>query len=615
MLLRHRASRSAVGKRLAESVLLGAAVAALLWSTSQGKAGPWPLLLAVPPFFVAWIWGGVRLRRTPLALPLLIFAATALVGVWAAYDRQQAVDKWWLLVGALLLFYALAMQEKRTLWTAGKALAVIGTAVAATFLLTHDWQAYPVKFSAVNRLAQWWVGVRPALGSGSLHPNVAGSLMAMLLPFQLVWAAHSFKEKRAALFAAIICGLALTSLTLLLTASRGAALAGIAGGGAALVWLAIISKETKFRRLLPLLWSALLLLPLLLTLTVASGEGAIGAALLDRLPGPAQASHRALLAADTHRLVADFSFTGGGLAAFPGLYSQYILRIPHYMLPNGHNLLLDVALEQGILGIGAFLVIAAATLYLLLCEAKSGEQTARPLGQKDTLLRLATIASFVTLIFHGLVEDTVYGSSALPLLFVAPAFAIALAAPATRRGPADPRLPLLARVAIGGFVMLLALFLVLGASARATLHANLGAVEMARIQLDDWPTGTWATGSKAPLMGVAESQFQRALLLNPRQPTARYRLGALAMLRRDYIEAVSHLEIAYEQDPEHSGVRKALGFSHLWAGNTARGTALLSDVEGSRQELRIYSNWWRRQGRADLAQQAGQALEQLEEQN
>lgn len=614
MLVRHRTPGSTAGRRLTESVLLGAAAAAILWATSQGRAGPWPLVLVVPPFFLAWIWGGARLRRTPLDLPLLLFAATALLGVWAAYDRQQALDKWWLLVAALFLFYALVMQQEQMLWLAATALAVVGVAVAAAFLLTHDWQAYPVKFAAVNRLAQSWVGVRPSLGAGGPHPNVAGSLMAMLLPFQLVWAAASLKEKRVALFAAICCGLALTALALLLTASRGALLAGIAGGATALAWLVIAGRGPALRRLLPLLWGSLLLVPLLPTLIAASGSGAGGAALLDRLPGPAQASHRALLAADTHRLVTDFPFTGGGLASFPGLYSQYILGIPHYMLPNGHNLLLDVALEQGVVGTGAFLVTVAVTLYLLLCETRGDSNKGQLPLQGNTLLRLASIASFTTLLLHGLVEDTVYGSSALPLLFVAPAFAIALSTPASRRERTNSRSPFVLRLATAGLIAPLMLFLVLAPGARATLYANLGAVQMARVQLEDWPTGNWATGSKAPLMAPAESQFQRALLLNPRQPTARYRLGALAMLRRDYAEAASHLEIAYEQEPEHNGMRKALGYSHLWAGDINRGAALLSAVEGSRQELRVYSGWWQRQGRADLAQNASLALEQLREQ-
>ncbi len=80
---------------------------------------------------------------------------TAGVGVWAAYDRQAAWGKFWLLVGAVLMFYALAIQPTANHWVIAGLLTVLGCAVALFFLMTHDFSEYPVKFAPIYRLGIW----------------------------------------------------------------------------------------------------------------------------------------------------------------------------------------------------------------------------------------------------------------------------------------------------------------------------------------------------------------------------------------------------------------------------------------------------------------------------
>jgi hypothetical protein len=52
----------------------------------------------------------------------------------------------------------------------------------------------------------------------------------------------------------------------------------------------------------------------------------------------------------------------------------------------------------------------------------------------------------------------------------------------------------------------------------AAWHANLGAVEMARIELADFPSGQWEDGKGAALLAPAEGYFLQALAYNPEQP-------------------------------------------------------------------------------------------------
>ena len=49
-------------------------------------------------------------QRTPFDLLLVLFLFMALVGVWAAYNREIALDKLWMLLLAISLYYAIASQ-------------------------------------------------------------------------------------------------------------------------------------------------------------------------------------------------------------------------------------------------------------------------------------------------------------------------------------------------------------------------------------------------------------------------------------------------------------------------------------------------------------------------
>jgi tetratricopeptide (TPR) repeat protein len=541
-------------------------------------------------------------RRTPLDLPLLLFLGTALMGVWVAYDRNAAQSKLWMLVGATLLFYALAWQPRSTLWPITTILALSGAMVAVAFLLTHDWQAFPPKFAIVQRLALAWSAIRPSIVIEGMHPNIGGGLMALLIPFQ--WA----RIRRASLtdddiqLAIFAAALVLTLFGLFLSSSRGAMLALATAMTAWVLW----REALKHRGFLighgRILLAAIALLSGAALLLLASGKVWRFVALIDRLPGPASAMGRARIDSYTLDLIADFPFTGGGLASFPGLYSRYILGIPQFFLPNGHNILLDVTLEQGSLGLLALLVVIAASFWFLL--RYDPPQASQGAANTD-LITGAALASFIALLLHGMVEDTVYGSAALPLLFIVPGLAVALDRANGEPGMSTSRWYRGSALFFGLSVLALAAFIALPRG-RALWWANLGAVSMARAELADFPTGRWVEPRPDDALSNAENRFQKSLEHQARQRTAHYRLGMLAMQRGDFPSAVAHLETAYAQDPSHIGIRKALGYSYAWSGNVERGSRLLATVPFVSQELDAYVGWWRQHGRNDLAEIARQ---------
>jgi len=136
---------------------------------------------------------------------------------------------------------------------------------------------------------------------------------------------------------------------------------------------------------------------------------------------------------------------------------------------------------------------------------------------------------------------------------------------------------------------------------------------MARVELAGWPTNQWATGKEAAELARANRYFEQALVFDEQNQTALYRLGLSAMLAREYETAVNYLEQAYAQDESHRGVIKSLGYSYVWNGDYEQAVPTLAPIPEARNEMNVYSQWWRRQNRADLAAKAKDIVTILDE--
>jgi tetratricopeptide (TPR) repeat protein len=143
------------------------------------------------------------------------------------------------------------------------------------------------------------------------------------------------------------------------------------------------------------------------------------------------------------------------------------------------------------------------------------------------------------------------------------------------------------------------------------LYANLGAVQMSRVELKYFPTNHWATAEIVPELETADSSLRSALRFDPDNRTANHRLGLIAMLRGDFESAAGYLEVALEQAPEHRGIVKSLGYSYAWLGDFDKAQRLLSEIPEANDELGIYVWWWDVRGRQDLSAKAGQLVSQL----
>lgn len=601
-----------------------AGAAGALWY-AYPHLGWLPLLMAAFPWMLRISFGRFPFTRTPLDIFFLLFVLTALMGIWAAYDRPAAWEKFWLIVDGIFLFYALAGQPRENRWLVAGAFAAFSAAVAAYFFLTHDWVAEPSKIRILNMVGAAWMRARPQFAAHSLHPNAAGGVMAMFAPFQLALVLHGWRKSNSHLVAAGLLGFLFVLFALTFTTSRGAWIALTAGVGVWVLWglsglVGLFTGNTRGSLFIAFL-SAVFLLGLVFV--VASPGGVVG--VINSLPGPSHLTSRVDLFRALVNLIGDYPITGGGLDAFPGLYSQYILVSPSFILPHGHDLYLDIALEQGMAGGvtnfmilmgGGWLIVRAIRLRLAM--------------KTDTQLILwAALAGLLAMMIHGVADDVLYGSRAVLLMWAPLGMGVAAARfperRVSRRGESPPedappppaaelprtRIPWV-WVGVGGlvFVLLAAAF---SRPFRAAWYANLGAVQMAQIELADFPTDQWDVGRNAEALRPAIELFVQALALAPDNRTAHHRLGLAAMLFRDYNLAVSHLESARALAPQHPGIRKSLAYSYVWADRADDAVRLMAQVPEARTEMGVYVWWWRALGREDLAVKAAAMVERIDQ--
>jgi O-antigen ligase len=590
---------------LALAVLAGA-----LWY-NWPTLGWIPVLLPLAPWMIRVVTGVPPFQRTQLDAYLLLFTLTALMGVWAAYDRTAAWSKFWLVLDGIFLYFALAGQPRQNRWLVAGGFGFFAVALAGYFFLTNNWRSQPANFAFLNRLGYAWMRIRPTLPTHVLHPNVVSGLMAMTGPFLPALSLHGLKSRQPWLSVVSALGGLLVGLALLMATSRGAWL-GLAA--AVLLWglwqasqyLGQKRGVSPFRLFL-FIMGVSLLIGLALVLLIPDRL----VALLDRMPGPANAGSRLDLIQALLLLIRDFPFTGGGLDAFAGLYSQYILISPSLVLVHGHNLYLDVTLEQGLLGGIMLAVIIGKSLWQILVEIR-----VRPRRSHDLQGFLwAALAGLIVMAVHGSMDDVLYGSRAPMLLWILPGAGFSVMTTARLHSPESRTVFSRRFIPAGlaaGVLLILALY---GFAYRGPLlaawRANMAAVEMARIELAFFPTDKWDDGAQVDQLKPAADEFERALLANSRDRTAHHRLGQIAMLNRDFDLAVSHLEAARREDPSHPGIRKLLAYNYLWTGRFTDAYNLMLAIPEARYEMGNYVWWWRGLGRADLSEKAALMLDAL----
>ena len=576
------------------------------------QVGGWLILIALLPWLVRLLSGSKPFERSGFEIPLTIFIITAGIGVWAAYDRQAAEEKFWIILAATIIFVALVGQPKANFGGVAGLVGFMGVIIATYFVLGNDWTLQSSDLGLINRVGRWIMTYRPSFEIPPLSPNFAGGLLAMIAPISLIFTYYCWRkgEIKKAIISGIMGFIILAGL--ILTSSRGAILALLIGAGIWILWRSSLYIARKSKRSVSLIFLIIISLVAVPAVGFVSTYPGSLIDLVDRLPGLASGESRLELAISASKLIEDYPFTGGGLRSFPGLFSQYIRVTPYFLFAYSHNFYLDVLLEQGWVGGLALLVVIVGSALLLARQIQR--------DRKDfqlTILGEAVLIGILVILVHGLVDDALYGDLGTPLLLLLPGLAVMLQrswqpAAITQEQPEDALNlgrdyeSLQKWMLYGGmlFVIIVTGFFTYQKPLIAGWYANIGAVEMSRWELKDWPTNEWNADPDVSPIDSAETLFSKALSYNSKQRTSWHRRGLIAMQRRDFETAGEVLERAYDLDPEHRGIRKSLGHTYVWGGKFDEAQGLLREFKEAEFEMGFYNRWWRRLGRRDLAGQA-----------
>lgn len=556
--------------------------------------GMYAIAASLIPWVVRFFVRLAPFRRTRFDLLVAVYLLTAVSGYWAAYDPSTGLQKLQLIVLSVLLYYALSAQPGENLVWVSALFFCVGVGVAVYFLLTQDFIADPRKFQIANEVGRFLMLMRPSTGWAQIHPNYAAGMVALMAPFGIYLALQGLGRSA---FAWVIFGLSLQASVLLLATSRGV---WMAVAGAIGIWFTgqiLLTGRIKLKWRNEAVFPSLIMIFLAtVILLIYAGPATIGGSISGN--DSYGTGTRVELFWRSLRLVSDFPITGGGLGAFPGLYSQYILDIPNYYLPNAHNIFLDVFIEQGIVGGVAFLIIFLASLWLIAAKSANEEDAHRLLF--DRLLLVSLVIAFM----HGLVDDYLYNNMGAFLGLFLPGLTIQR----LESEPLNLHRKQLDRADIIVLGSMVALLFILGAVYRNTLrslwYSNIGAVQMARVELAGFPTNEWAGPALVGELQDAETSLLTSLAADPANRTANQRLGMIALLRREIPTACGYLSNAHLLDPAHRGVAKSLGYCYAWLGDLESSKTLLSSMPEAWKELSEYVRWWQAQGYAEFSNNA-----------
>ena len=585
--------------------LLVVVAAAALWylrrDLTEGafRAGLLPLGLLVAMMAMDLLRTGIRIRPTVFAVPLALFLVTAGISMGVAYDPSLAWNKGWLLVGALGLYAALAHQPDRLRrYVALGGFGAAGAGLTVYYLLSIDWTALALEAPSIARLGlqirRFLLGALPPAGRlHAINANVIGGMQALLLPFYvpLLLVPHRspgtriLHRWRLPLTAVWGLGAVLTLAGLILTVSRGAWAALAAVGGLWIGWGALTWLWRRGRRRMVLAAAATLIAIGLLAVVVLLR--AVPA--LDAVPLLAD---RVWLIRTGLPLARAVPFTGTGLGTYMMQYSTYVLLIHVGFLPHSHNMLLDLAIEQGVFG-------ALAYAALVLTGFVRGLGALREAPADRRLVLQAALAALGVGVLHGLVDDVLYGTHALLLLLVP--FGLLVSAsrqdwaprPASAETGGDALRTgggALGGVAPGGAITLAVVLigsLVLGLSTglngvRAAWHANLGAIEHARRVLGVYdselrPVSLVELRREVDL-SPALARYQRALAHDPHNPTARQRLAMVALARGEFDAALVGMETLWKAGHRDRITRLLYGDALVAAGRVEEAVPLVAGL-------------------------------------
>lgn len=561
-------------------------------------------------------------RIGALGLTAIVFFCGTLIAFWAAFDPSAAATRLFAITlgiaGAALLVLLGRRPGSRLAGWAGLACLILAGLISAYFLWTNDWAATASsKLAHMQRVGVWVQQQRPDMPFGfseDLNGNVAASALIILLPLGIGGGLSLLREGLdgvvAWLIFALIVGLGLlSSVAIALSLSRGAWV------GLAVALLAALYVSWRRRNASRLRWldrglflAFVVALAGGLAITLALPAGSSAVQRLDALLGVASTSGgagtgRVTLWHDMLTLVRDYPLTGSGLGATMMVFSSYVLMLHVGFITHAHNLLLQIAVEQGLPTMLALAAAVGLCLWLLLRDGILPDSS-RPFPVA------AALAAIVALAVHGMVDAGLYVSRLAPVVFVPFGFAALAWGRSTSSSRPDGRASWPNWLVLIGISGLLIVFLL--PPFRSALQSNLGAVFQTRAELSvyqwpEWPLQDAVRRSGEVDLRPALTSYNVALALNPRNATANRRLGQIELSLGEYDSATSHIQSAFAAAPGDRASRQLAGEVYAIGGALEQAARLWRTINLSQKQPDLRSWWYTNIGEPVRAERVSQA--------
>lgn len=515
-----------------------------------------------------------------------IFIFSAIVSFVTSYDQWAGREKLTLMLIALLLPLLLAVLVRRRIET------IIGIA------------------GVILGLAAPLIGIAGMTLAGVGKGAAAGNL-AVLIPLAgcgVVWA-----MARAYRILMVVLGVCLTvAAGFVVVSGEHSATLGLAVGvviGFGYFWRRRVAAPSPWLRVID---AAVLLLGVLFAgvylLLILAPES------MGRIPQllPSYYGERFAAWRDTPGIIGDYMYTGSGLGAAPMVLSTYLFLVHVPYFHHVHNLFLQVAIEQGILGlVGLIGMFAAAFWSTAIAMRRAHAYVA--------LCAACVFSSLLALFVSGMFESDVYGGGWVIIMFLSFGFAWVIGQydVSGRAGKHhEPSHAQLGDVAVGAIPFVVVAVLLLWPGSQAQWRANQGALAQTKAELSGFrfPLALIQDEMRRDLrreLDPALALYRETLRQDPHNATALRRLAQIELARGEYAAARQNLEQAYQIARGQRATRQMLGEVYAIEGRLDEAAALWATIKVAPELLKNRLWWYEHIGDQEAAANIRSVLEQL----
>lgn len=368
-----------------------------------GRAPVWSVWVALLGLALllgaGYLLSGRLLVRTPLDVPILLLLILLPVTLLVTPDQELTLPHVYKVICSVALFYGIVglLEEKPWFGLGAFFISSLGLGLAVLVLLGTRWSTAKFPWLPFDLYQFLPDRIRPFWNPAGFNSNIAGGTLAMLLPVPL---AYLFFGHQRRIRLGALPAVGMLSLVLLLTQSRGALSALLAGVAVMLV----VHDRRWFLVGICLIAAGALVFQFISTSDLDAADSSIAAQnAINSVQGRIELWSRGVM------MLQDFAFTGIG---FGTVVKVMPLLYPTFVIPNDtgiehvHSLYLQAGVDLGFPGLIATLAFLLGLFYITWRAAR------RVRGSRLEPLASAMLGMVVVFAVHGLTDNFTFYAKA-----------------------------------------------------------------------------------------------------------------------------------------------------------------------------------------------------------